>query len=160
MNDACQSATGVFIIRVMTIEDHAEVYDLWKNKPELRVEKSDCRESISSYLSANPNLSFVALANSCIVGSLLCGSDQRRGYLQHLYVSPEYRHLGIASALLEAALQAFQALDINELRLFVLRENTLVGRFWDAKGWKRRDDLEVYSYALDSAGIQSLLRNS
>lgn len=160
MSDACQSATGEFIIRVMTIEDHTEVYDLWMNKPELRVEKSDCRESISSYLSTNSNLSFVALANGCIVGTLLSGSDQKRGYLQHLYVSPEYRHLGIASALLEATLQAFQALGIDELRLFVLRENTLVGKFWDAKGWKRRDDLEVYSYALDNAAEQSLPRKS
>ena len=57
-------------------------------------------EAICSYLQRNPNLSFVAVCESEIVGAVMCGHDGRRGYLNHLGVSSEYRRKGIAKELL------------------------------------------------------------
>lgn len=138
-----------YLIRTMDASDYTDVLKLWEGKPELRIDTLDSRNSIIAYLEANPGLSFVAIAGGAIVGTLLCGTDMRRGYLQHLYVLNEYRHRGIASALLNAAITAFKNKRIKELRLFVLKGNMEGSGFWMSRGWQERDDIGIYSFQLE-----------
>src|SRR4051794_6472286 len=110
-------------IRTMTIEDYDSVIGLLTTTSGVRLRDADSREGIAGYLERNPGFSFVAFADETIVGCVMCGHDGRRGYLQHLAVSPDYRLRGIGSALVEACLAKLEGLGIIKAHIDVLVEN-------------------------------------
>ena len=65
-------------------------------------------------------LSFVAVCSSEIAGAVMCGHDGRRGYLNHLGVSPRYRRKGIAKQLLSNVEKGLTKVGIKKEALFVL----------------------------------------
>ena len=133
-------------IRVMTIEDYDEVIALFKATPGVTVRGADSRESTAAYFKRNPGLSFVATEQGAIIGTVMCGHDGRRGYLQHLVVNPAYRGHGIGEKLFTACLDALAELGILKTHIHVLRDNDIANGFWPRKGWQRRDDIYVYSF--------------
>lgn len=132
----------------MTEKDYIEVSNLWRSMPGLKLEKADSMEGVCRYLSKNPKLSFVAEIDGKVIGTVLCGEDGRRGYLQHLCVSEEYQGNNIGKLLLEAAIEQFNKLDIYEIRIFVFKNNDLGNKFWTKFGWDVRDDIFVRSFQL------------
>ena len=124
-----------FIIRKMTIDDYDEVYRLWEQTEGLNLEEDDSRESIGIYLGRNQGFCFVACAVDCIIATVLCGHDGRRGILRHLVVMREYRGKGIARALTNESLSALEKEGIKKCNAFVLHENIEGRRFWEHMGW-------------------------
>ena len=53
----------------------------------------------------------------------MAGSDGRRGYIYHTAVNPQYRKRGIATALVDAAMDAMKNIGINKVALVVFRHN-------------------------------------
>ena len=102
--------------------------------------------AIAAYLARNAELSFVAEANELILGAILVGSDGRRGYLQHLSVAAAWRGVGIGRALLQAAIQALQAMGVEKSHLFVHTDNQQAQAFYRHLGWQQRTDISVYSF--------------
>lgn len=135
-------------IQPMTIEDYAEIYEMWNNTPGVGLSDADSEKSISRYLERNPNLSFVYYKDNKIVGTILCGHDGRRGYIHHTCVLPEYRGQGIGKALVEKALQALKNEGIDKCHLFVFCHNELGNNFWNGLGFEKRSDLYIYSKRL------------
>lgn len=114
----------------------------------MKLEEADSEQGVARYLSRHPNLSYVAQADENIIGTVLCGEDGRRGYLQHLCVSEAHQGKGIGKSLLEAAILQFQKLDLYEIRIFVFKDNELGNEFWASRGWTIRDDIYVRAYKL------------
>ncbi len=121
---------------------------LWSGMDGIGLSASDTPERINNFLDANPGLSFVALAGETLAGALLCGQDGRRGYIHHLAVAPGLRNQGIGRQLVERALNGLRDLDILKCHLFVFQSNPDADLFWARLGWKRRDELYVYSQTL------------
>lgn len=129
-------------IRVMTIEDYDSVYDLWINTPGMGLNTTDdSKEGIDKYLKRNPTTSFVAEDNGKIIGVILSGHDGRRGYIHHTAVSVEYRNRGIATKLVENAMNALDKEGINKVALVAFEKNTVGNGFWESVGFTVRDDL-------------------
>jgi ribosomal protein S18 acetylase RimI-like enzyme len=78
-------------IRAMTIHDYDAVCALWTTTEGLCLSEDDSHDRIALFLARNPNLSFVAVMNGELVGSVLCGHDSRRGMLRHLAVKDTCR---------------------------------------------------------------------
>jgi ribosomal protein S18 acetylase RimI-like enzyme len=133
-------------IRTMTIEDYDSVVALLSATNGVRLRGTDSREAIARYLDRNPGLSFVAFIEGVVVGCVMCGHDGRRGYLQHLAVSPDCRRRGIGSALVGACLGKLADLGILKTHIDVLIENQQAHDFWRRRGWQRRDDIFRYSF--------------
>jgi ribosomal protein S18 acetylase RimI-like enzyme len=133
-------------LRPMTIEDYDSVVTLLAATSGVRLRGADSREAIAQYLERNPGLSFVALVDGSVAGCVMCGHDGRRGYLQHLAVSPDSRRRGIGSALVEACLATLESLGILKTHIDVLVENAQAHDFWRRRGWQRRDDIFRYSF--------------
>ena len=133
------------MIREMSIEDYMEVYDLWEKTEGVGLSESDSKNQISRFLDRNPGLSFVYLDSDKIVGVVLCGTDGRRGYIHHLAVDDKCRGKKIGSLLIERCLDELKAIDILKCHLFVFETNDLARSFWIGTGWKKRDDLLIYS---------------
>ena len=133
-------------IRTMLISDYSKLLSLFKNTPGITVREADSKESILRYLDRNHNLNFVAVIDSNVIACVMCGHDGRRGYLQHLLVSPKYRNRGIGQMLFEKCLDNLEQIGIQKTHIFVLKNNTQANEFWSNQGWDMRDDINMYSY--------------
>ncbi len=56
-------------VQLMTIENYAQIYELWHALPGIGLSDADSEESIARYLERNPNLSFVYFQDNKLVGS-------------------------------------------------------------------------------------------
>lgn len=82
------------------------------------------------------------------MGAVLSGHDGRRGYIYHTVVLPEYRGQGIASGLIEAAVEALQKEGITRVSLNVMETNEQGKKFWIRKGWEKKEFLGFYSKSI------------
>ena len=129
-------------IRVMTIADYEEVYQLWLNTPGMGLNSiDDSRTGIDKYLKRNPLSCFVAEAEKRIVGVIMAGHDGRRGFIHHTAVLSDFRNLGIGKRLVDSAMTALDKEGINKVALVVFERNELGNEFWDHIGFVERDDL-------------------
>ena len=135
-------------IRTMNIEDYDALYAMWVECQNGLNNLDDSRAGIEKYLKRNPETSFVAIENGVLAGAILCGHDGRRGYIQHMSVSPRYRRRGIAHKLVERALRALKAEGINKAALVAFSKNAVGNAFWEAEGFSLRDDLNYRNLAL------------
>ena len=134
--------------RLMTIEDYDEAYAIWVACHNGLNSTDDSKEGISKYLKRNPSTSFVATKDGHVVGVILCGHDGRRGYIQHMSISPDHRRLGIGSRLVELALEALNKEGIKKVALVAFKSNDLGNAFWEAQGFALREDLNYRNRAL------------
>lgn len=129
-------------IRLMTISDYDDVYQLWLSTPGMGLNNlDDSFEGITKYLERNPNTCFVAEAGNKILGVILSGHDGRRGFIYHLAVADGVQRQGIGNALVENAISALKAEGINKVALVVYSGNMGGNIFWEKIGFTTRPDL-------------------
>ena len=129
-------------IRLMTIDDYDAVYDLWLATPGMGLnEIDDTREGIEKYLLRNPSTCFVAEVDDKIAGTVMSGHDGRRGTIYHMAVRIAERNCGIATALLDHAMDALGREGITKVLLVVFDKNEIGNAFWEARGFTKRPDL-------------------
>lgn len=103
-------------IRKMQIDDYDDVYALWLSCKGMGLNNlDDSEEGIDRFLRRNPDTCFVAVDNSKIVGVIIAGNDGRRGYIYHTAVSEQCRKQGVATRLVNSAVDALKAIGINRL---------------------------------------------
>ena len=134
----------------LTIDLYPQVLALMERTPGVCVRDADTAERVAAYLGRNPGMSFVALDDGRVVGCAMCGHDGRRGYLQHVLVEPGHRRAGIATALVARCLVRLGAAGIHKCHLDVLVTNEEAKVFWANRGWKRRDDVQKFSFIMSS----------
>lgn len=137
--------TGDDIIEPFDMTYYDEAVALWKRTPGMGLSAADEREPMASFLVRNPGLSFTAWSGSALVGTILCGTDGRRGFLYHLAVDSAYRRRGVGSRLVGRSLAALKAAGIDKCHLFVITENASGAAFWNQAGWTLRTDILTYS---------------
>ncbi|MGO1297838.1 MAG: GNAT family N-acetyltransferase [Vibrio sp.] len=130
----------------MVVSDYDLVRRLWLNTEGMSIKDADSRDSIAHYLARNSGLSFVAECQHDIAGAILVGTDGRRGYVQHLAVSPYYRKQTLGRRLLEHAIEALAKMGISKTHLFVLNENANAQQFYEHMDWFPRDEVRMYSF--------------
>ena len=137
------------MIRLMKIEDYAQVYALWKSCKGMGLNNvDDSKEGIERFLKRNPTTCFVYEIDTTIVGVILAGNDGRRCTINHLAVSDNYRRQGIATKLVDTALSALQQEGITKVNLVVFSRNADGNAFWEAVGFSAREDLTYRNKAL------------
>ena len=125
--------------------DYDAVRDLWRATEGIVLRDVDARAPLVAYLAHNRGLSFVAHQAGIIVGAVLCGTDGRRGYLQHLAVAATHRRRGIGRALAERSFTALGERGIEKCHLMVLPGNMSARQFWTRLGWEERQDVLLMS---------------
>ncbi|ANZ13269.1 acetyltransferase (plasmid) [Vibrio parahaemolyticus] len=130
----------------MDIADYDDVIRLWGQTEGMSLRDADSKESINNYLIRNPKLSFVAVSANEIVGAVLVGTDGRRGYLQHLAVSSNYRGKNLGRELVSQAISALANVGVPKTHLFVYNENVNAQQFYEKLGWFPRDEVRMYSF--------------
>jgi len=130
----------------MLPSDYKKVYDIWE-LCELKIEPEDTKEAITRFLDNQTSAGFVAcISHNIIVGSILCGSDGRYGYLHHLAVHPDVRSKGVGAGLVERALLFLYQHNIETAAVFANEECQNAMEFWENVGWKYQQNLHVFSH--------------
>jgi len=137
--------TGEEIIEPFGMDCYDEAVSLWNRTPGMGISSADERGPMAAFLKRNPGLSFAVWSGSALVGTILCGTDGRRGFLYHLAVDSAYRRRGLGRRLVARSLAALKAAGIDKCHLFVIVENASGAAFWEASGWTLRKDILTYS---------------
>jgi ribosomal protein S18 acetylase RimI-like enzyme len=111
----------------------------------LGLSSADEFSAIDLFLNKNPDTCFVAVDDGKIIGTVLGGSDGRRGYLYHLAVQKTYQKIGLGKELSEKCLSALSSKGIKKCHIFVISSNIEGYRFWEKMGWLLRKDILVMS---------------
>lgn len=133
-------------IRPMTKDDYDEVYEMWQTTSKRALSNADSREQIERYLDRNKGMSQVAVIDGKIVGTVLAGHDGRRGFIHHMAVMPQYRRKHIGHSLANKAIEKITAEGIDKTHIFCYQNNETGQDFWTDFGFKKRDDVFVYSF--------------
>ena len=78
----------------------SSVIDLWEQIFGYEAEHNKPETVIDKKLEINDNLFFVAMNESCVVGTVMAGYDGHRGWIYSIAVAPDSRHQGIGYRLL------------------------------------------------------------
>ena len=135
-------------IRQMGLDDVESAIRIWEPLDGIALSGADEPERLREFLRSNPLTCFVATVNEDLIGTVLGGSDGRRGYLYHLAVDPRFRGQGIGKSLVDSCLKAFRQAGLQKSHLFVVSGNDQGLQFWRAAGWTLRDDILVMSMDL------------
>ena len=113
--------------------DYDQVRALWEIAGSgIQLSPSDEPAEIQKKLHRDPDLFLVAEEDERLIGAVLGGFDGRRGMVYHLAVHEEFRHQGIARALmleLEARLRAKGCL---KYYLLVTEDNVPAQAFYES----------------------------
>lgn len=134
------------IIRAMTIEDYDEVFAMWQITTKRALSKADEKPQLQRYLKRNAGMSQVAVVDGKIVGTVLAGHDGRRGFIHHMAVMPNYRRHHIGNQLAQKAIEKITADGIDKTHIFCYQNNEAGQSFWKNFGFKKREDVFVFSY--------------
>lgn len=141
-------------IKLMSIEDYDNVYELWTNTQGMGMRSlDDSFEGIKKFLKRNPNTNFIAQEGDKVIGVLLCGHDGRRAYIYHVAVNNDYRSKGIGRALVNTVLEALREEEVTKVALVAFAANTSGNKFWEAVGFVNRGDLVYRNFAINNDNI-------
>lgn len=144
-------------LRAFEAADHAQALALWRRTPGVGLSESDTPAAIEAFLHRNPGLSLVAEQAGVMVGTLLCGHDGRRGLIYHLVVDVPQRRTGLATRLLDQALQGLRGQGITKAHLMVFRHNAPGLAFWQRVA-AERTELALFSVAVQTPPAAAPLR--
>ena len=122
-------------VRAFAPEDEDGVARLWSEVFPDDPPRNDPRAMIARKLDRDRELFWVAIDDGDVVGAVVAGYDGVRGWLYHLAVAPALRKRGIATALVEQAVESLRALGCVKVNLQVRRGNEGVLGFYEALGW-------------------------
>jgi len=132
----------------MNVADYDSALHLWKSLPGMGLSGADERSEIEKFLRKNSETCWVAEKDNRLVGTILGGSDGRRGYIYHLAVQSGLQKIGIGKQLLARCLDAFKKAGIQKCHLLVYHDNTTGIDFWEHAGWVLRKDVLIMSKKL------------
>lgn len=129
----------------MTAADHTAALALWQITEGLGLGPSDTAHQVAGFLARNPSLSIVAEDRGELVGTALCGSDGRRGFIYHLAVSKSHRGLGLGRAMVDHCLAGLRQSGLTRCHIIVFAHNAAGRRFWSHLGFGERPELLLCS---------------
>lgn len=128
-------------LREFLPEDYQRVRALWESTEGVGLGDGDSFSGVVRVLNRNPGLSWVAISEDALAGTILCGQDGRRGFIYHLAVGVPFRRAGLGTHLVQTALRGLRAAGIDQCYAFAFEANVAACSFWRTIGAVARDDL-------------------
>jgi len=130
----------VIQIRKFRLSDYEEIVNLWQ-KTGLVLRPGDDLEGIRLKLKRDRDLFLIAEKDHKIVGVVIGAWDGRRGWINHLAVSPNFRRLGVARSLLDEVEKRLANKGALKVNAQVYRRNKRSLAFFRALGYEVHADL-------------------
>ena len=128
--------TNNIIIREFTMDDYEQVTALWTEAGiHYRPNGRESRIRMAKELKAGQAIFLVAVADRRIVGVVLGTHDGRKGWINRLAVTKDFRRQNVASKLVAAVEMRLNALDINITACLIEPENLVSRTFFSKLGY-------------------------
>ncbi len=121
-------------IRQYQPSDEASVIDIWFQCG-LVTSANNPKCDIARKCDVSPDLFFVAVSDTQVVGTCMAGYDGHRGWINYLAVAPDFQRLGIAGQLMTVAEETLAAQGCPKINLQVRATNTNVIAFYQTLGY-------------------------
>ena len=131
----------------MRESDYGALVELWSKFPGNTMTGADGPKGFGAFLARNGRFCYTAEEEGRVVGSVMAGTDGRRGYVYHLAVDPGRQGEGLGRMLMERAEESLREAGIEKAHLFIYADNPAI-RFYRRAGWHLREDIEVMSKVL------------
>lgn len=125
---------GAMLIRAFEQADEEAVVALWQQCDLVRP-WNDPHLDIQRKLAIHPELFLVAASESGIIGSVMCGYEGHRGWVNYLAVSPAHQNMGLGRRLMQSAESTLEALGCPKLNIQVRETNEAVLAFYKKLGY-------------------------
>ncbi|MGD8545241.1 MAG: GNAT family acetyltransferase [Candidatus Bathyarchaeota archaeon] len=118
------------------------VVDLWE-KCGLVIPQNEPVEDIQKKLDFQPELFFIALLDSQLVGSIMVGYEGHRGWINYLAVLPSFQRRGYGRKLVNKAIDELKKIGCLKLNLQVRKSNAPVVEFYRHLGFKEEERISL-----------------
>lgn len=123
------------LVRAFEPHDEAVVAQIWAEAFPDDPPRNEPRSFIARKLARDPDLFWVAVADELIVGAIVGGYDGVRGWLYHLAVAQSHRRRGVATELIDHAVERLRELGCVKVNLQVRHGNEGVRGLYESLGW-------------------------
>lgn len=123
-------------IRNFQPEDYDEIVVLWQ-RAGLILGTSDDREGIARKLQRDPDLFLVAVEETALVGVVMGSYDGRRGWINHLAVSPDQQGHGLGTQLMQELELRLRSKGCRKVNLLIEASNSAVQTFYQRLGYQQ-----------------------
>jgi ribosomal protein S18 acetylase RimI-like enzyme len=151
MPDRETLAMNDLVIRPARRSEIATVLALW-SAADAVPSVTDDGAGLERLLDHDPDSLLVAVMDDTIVGSVVAAWDGWRGNFYRLVVAPEFRHRGIARALVEAGEGHLRRRGARRVTALVVRAHDEAVGFWRAAGFEHDHRISRYVVSLVSFG--------
>ena len=127
-------------IREFSIEDYSEVVKLWRESG-LIIRPGDELEGIRLKLERDPDLFLIAEETGAIMGVVMGAWDGRRGWINHLAVTPSQQRRGIGTALIRELENRLARKGTKKVNAQINQWNQKSIEFFKALGYEVHTDL-------------------
>jgi ribosomal protein S18 acetylase RimI-like enzyme len=132
--------------RKLTINNYEEIIKLWTRASLPYKQKGrDRKEAIAAEMNANPEFFLGAFEDKRLVGMVIINCDMRKGWLNRLAVDPDYRHCGIAKALIAESEKILRKHGIRIFCTLIEDYNTASKKLFNECGYVEHRDIIYFS---------------
>jgi predicted N-acetyltransferase YhbS len=140
-------------IRKLTINNYEEIIKLWARASLPYKQKGrDGKEAIVAEMNANPEFFLGAFEDNRLVGMVIISCDMRKGWLNRLAVDPDYRHCGIAKALIAESEKILRKHGVRIFCALIEDYNTASKKLFNECGYLEHRDI-IYFSKRDSSEV-------
>ena len=135
-----------FPIRPLIIDDYKAMIALWEkagltHRPKGR----DAKEEVTTQLKRDDLRILGMFDGENLIGTILCSSDGRRGWINRLAVDPDYRRQGISQKLIEACEDFLRALGLKVIAALIEDYNEASIAAFTKAGYLYGQDIMYFS---------------
>ncbi len=132
-----------FQIREFTVSDKDDVVALWAIAFPDEPDWNESSALITQKLTTQPELFFICVRDSQLVGTVIAGYDGVRGWVHKVVSHPSYRGKGVARSLMFHAECALRDLGCVKLNLQVRSGNDTATEFYTEIGYLTEDRISM-----------------
>lgn len=133
-------------IHKLTINDYEEMVRLWiKAKLPSKPKGRDGKEAIATQMKANPEFFLGAFEDNRLIGTVIISCDLRKGWINRLAVDPDYRHRGIAKALIAESEKVLRKYGIRIFCVLIEDYNSTSKKLFKECGYIENRDVVYFS---------------
>ncbi|MDI6847059.1 MAG: GNAT family N-acetyltransferase [Candidatus Bathyarchaeia archaeon] len=133
-------------IRKLTISDYEEMVRLWsKAKLPFKPKGRDSKKAIAAQMKTNPEFFLGAFEDNRLVGTVIISCDLRKGWINRLAVDPDYRHRGVAKALIAESEKILRKYGIRIFCVLIEDYNTVSKKLFKECNYIEHSDITYFS---------------
>ncbi len=141
-----KKAQLVFSIRQFRISDYKTVLKLWRQvELPVRPRGRDRLQHIKTEITQPNNIFLVVETENGIIGTIVGTHDGRKGWINRLAVHPDFRHQGIAVAMVKEIEKKLDELGIDIIACLIEDHNRSSMKFFEKIGYRKHTDIFYFS---------------